>query len=61
MEGFIVDTKGISDDIPYIALTAQGVGRLAEAGCFLHITDEQIADRSKSSALGKFLVCCQVL
>ena len=61
MGGFVVETIDIHNDLERVALTTHGVALLAEYGYRIPLRKQQIADRSKASALAKSLVCAQVL
>ena len=68
MGGFAFDSRGSGPDyLPKgeerLTLTGEGVSWLFEhkPGLLPDITDAEIRDKSKASALAKFLVCLQAL
>ena len=61
MGGFVVDIKDIDDHEENVMVTPSGVKFLAEQGHFLDMPENRIADRSKTNAFAKMLVCIQVL
>ena len=61
MGGVTVSTAHIHSKQKSFTLTKEGVELLARNGHFLDISDDVIAGRGKANAIGKALVCTQVL
>lgn len=61
MGGFAVDVSPMHDRLQTVLLTADGVLHLARRGHFLHISDQDILDKSKANLLAKALVLLQIV
>lgn len=60
MGGFCVNTSHLHNTLAAGILRPAGILLLAKYGYFLHISDEEIDDKSKADYLAKALVCVQV-
>ena len=59
--GFVVDVSGLHDTLSRVTINTLGVEFLAKVGHHLQMSENQIADRSKTNVVAKSLMCIQVL